>query len=284
MKRFLIFAGLIKYKLSLAVTFSAVTGYLISGITAFRPLIILISGVFLLASGAAAINQYTERHSDAKMGRTMQRPIPQLKITPKKALTIALLLLVSGTVILSIRGIVPATLGVVTVILYNFIYTGLKRLTPFSLLPGALVGAIPPIIGFTAAGIYPVNNEIIVLSSFMFLWQVPHFLLIMIRFREEYQKAGFITISIYLDDKQLKLLTSGCVFFTTTLLLALAATGFVLNGLFKIISVACILIFLASFNIVLFHPVKRNSVQQAFIIINSFSLLIMILFIMNSYL
>lgn len=129
MKRITILADLTKYKLSLAVTMSAVTGYFISGSVIKFPFLLLLSGIFLLTSGAAALNQYTEKEFDATMKRTRNRPLPLQQIEPVIALWIAIILIVTGLSVLFITGIVPLILGSFAVILYNLVYTKLKRIT-----------------------------------------------------------------------------------------------------------------------------------------------------------
>jgi len=97
-----------------------------------------------LAAGSAALNQYQERHLDRLMERTQTRPIPAGQVSPYTGLTIAVILIVLGvSVLLAGFGLGPAGLGLSTVILYNGIYTYLKRVTAFAAVPGAMVGALP---------------------------------------------------------------------------------------------------------------------------------------------
>lgn len=284
MKWLSIFAGLIKYKLSLAVTFSAVTGYLIFLSEPGLSVVSLIIGVYLLSSGAAALNQYSERNFDAEMGRTRLRPIPQLKIDPGKALIIAAALLFTGSAVLLITGIVPVILGLFNIVLYNLIYTRLKRITPFALIPGALVGAIPPLIGYTSAGGTTPGREIILFSTFMFLWQLPHFWLVLIKYREEYQSAGFKIFSRPFDCNKTRILVFIWVFLSTFLLFFFSVTGVVFTRQINIFLIPFNVIFILLFYRLLFTPKGDKDVNGAFILINSFSLVVMILFILNSFL
>ena len=152
MKKIALLADLTKYKLSLAVTLSAVTGYFISGNGYQSSFLALLSGIFLLTSGAAALNQFTERGSDALMERTRNRPIPSNRIDPLQAFYISIFLIAAGLIILSFSGIVPVLLAALAIILYNLVYTKLKKISVLSVVPGALVGALPPLIGYTSAG------------------------------------------------------------------------------------------------------------------------------------
>jgi len=284
MKRLSIFAGLIKYKLSFAVTFSAVTGYLIFRSEPGLSILTLTIGVYLLTSGAAALNQYSERKYDAIMGRTRLRPIPQDKIDHSKALIISVALLFTGSVTLLMSGIVPFFLGLLNIFLYNFIYTRLKRITPFALIPGALVGAIPPLIGYTCAGGIKPDPQIILFSSFMFLWQLPHFWLILIRYRDEYQLAGFKNFSKTLVGNKSRILVFVWVFVSSLLLFFFSVTGAVFSRQINMFLIPLNMIFILLFYRLLFTTSEEKDVKGAFILINSFSLIVMILFILNSFL
>ena len=159
---------------------SSITGYYIFSNRFSIHLIFLFAGVFFLAAGSAALNQYTEREADAIMERTKNRSIPSHLISEKTALLLAIIHLIAGSFFLFFNGLTPLLLGLLTVLLYNFFYTRLKKTTVLSIIPGALVGAFPPMIGFTSAGGIVLHQNIILFSVFMFLWQLPHFWLIII--------------------------------------------------------------------------------------------------------
>src|SRR5512140_2369118 len=202
--RFSMLGDLMKYQFSLAVAFSAGTGYFLFRNSFDSSFIPLLTGVFLLASGSAALNQYTERVQDAKMDRTMGRAIPSKKITLPAAVNLIAMLMVSGCCLLLLNGIAPLVLGITTVILYNLVYTSLKKTTTLAIIPGALVGAIPPIIGFASAGGGISDTKILLFSTFMFLWQMPHFWLLLIKYRDEHTNASLVTFSDYLNNKQIR--------------------------------------------------------------------------------
>jgi len=275
-------AGLLKYRLSLAVTFSSLTGFLIFDNQPGLKILYLAAGVFLLAGGAAALNQFMERDQDAMMIRTMSRPIPGEKIEPGDALKTAFTLLLSGTVILFFSGIIPALLGLLTVFIYNIVYTRLKKVSWFAVIPGSLVGAIPPLIGFTAAGGKVPTAEIILFASFMFLWQLPHFWLIILRYRSDYQRAGFKTFPGIINERLARIIVFTWVTLTSSFLAFFAINDLLLNRLFSIILILLNIFFILFFYHLLFLSVKERSVKRAFMLINSFSLAIMVLFILNS--
>jgi len=278
------YAELAKYKLSAAVTLSAVTGYFLSGYSISNDVLIIATGVFFLSSGSASMNQYSESEADSIMKRTNRRPIPTKKITGKNALISSLLFFTAGSILLLLNGFVPFLLGAFNAFLYNVVYTRLKKVTLLSIIPGALVGAIPPLIGFSASGAQFLNQGIIGFSLFMFLWQLPHFWLIIIKYGEEYNAAGFATIAKYLNDKQIRYLIFFWVLFTTILIFVFFIfsdiRGKVLPPLFLILNVGFILLF----HKLLFSSKYEGHTKGAFILINSYSLIIMFLFIAASLL
>jgi protoheme IX farnesyltransferase len=272
-------AELTKWKLSLAVSFSSVTGFLIFSGGADSGLMVVAAGVFLLSSGASALNQYTERGSDALMPRTAYRPLPSGRMTPLTAVAIAIALLASGSILLGFSGLIPFFLGLVNVLLYNVIYTGLKKRTAFAILPGALVGAIPPVIGYTAAGGAMTDTIILLFSLFMFLWQMPHFWLLLVRYGSEYQKAGFKTLFNTMYGEKIKHLVFVWIIASSLALWILACIFMPLpplaGALLLILNIAFILLFRKIINL----PETEKRSKHAFILINSFSILVMIILI-----
>ncbi len=272
-------AELTKWKLSLAVAFSSVTGYLIFSVGADSGLTLVASGVFLLSSGASALNQYTERVSDALMARTAGRPLPSGRMTPLIALTIAIVLLVSGSLLLGFSGRMPFILGLVNVLLYNAIYTGLKKRTTLAIVPGALVGTIPPVIGYTAAGGAMTDTIIMLFALFMFLWQMPHFWLLLVRYGNEYEKAGIKTLYSTMDGGKIKRLVFVWIIASSLALWILAGIFMPLpviaGALLLILNIAFILLFRKIINL----PETDKRSKHAFILINSFSILVMIVLI-----
>ena len=276
-RRFEVFAGLIKLRLSLGVTFSAVAGYFLCRNTIDNSLFLLIPGVFLLASGSAALNQYTERIQDSIMERTKNRPLPSNTITGKDAVCISVLLLFTGSILLLITGIIPFALGILNITLYNYLYTYLKRRTAMSVVPGALVGAVVPLIGYFSAGALALNKYIIIFSIFMFLWQLPHFWLILVRYGEEYKSAGFPTILKYFNEKKVKYMIFIWVLLTTCFLFFSGSVYF--GWEVRLMLIILNLLFILLFYRVLFLKDSSENVRYAFILINSYSFLVMLIII-----
>ena len=150
-----VLVGLSKAKITFAVTFSVSTGYILFAKRLEWDMWIPTIGVFLVACGSAAINQIQEWRTDGRMPRTRKRPIPSGLISPAWALFIAFLFIGAGVNILALtehHQLTVLALGGFSVLWYNGVYWALKRLTAFAVVPGALIGALPPMIGWCAAG------------------------------------------------------------------------------------------------------------------------------------
>ena len=166
---------------------SANAGHPFSFLASFNTLL----GTFLIASGTATLNQYTERNFDALMRRTARRPAAARRLEPNTVRAFGILLSVAGSLYLALAvDILAALLALVTLLSYLFLYTPLKRKTPLCVLVGAFPGAIPPLIGWAAAS-GRLNREAWLLYSIVFLWQFPHFMAIVWMYREDYERAGY---------------------------------------------------------------------------------------------
>ncbi len=163
------------------------------------------ASIALLAFGVAALNQFLERSTDALMERTAIRPLPSKRIKPLNALLFGLVLSILAEVYLySFVNTLTALLGLVVIIGYVLIYTPLKRYSTACTAIGAVPGAMPPLMGWTAAG----NNEALsilnaaVIFLILLLWQFPHFLAIAVMYKDDYAKAGIKMLpSVELDGK-----------------------------------------------------------------------------------
>lgn len=153
-------------------------------------------GTGLLACGAAALNQYLERDFDALMDRTKDRPLPAGLILPQSVVVLGGVLSVAGLLWLAFgANLLTAVLGAVTLISYLFIYTPLKRKTTLNTAIGAIPGALPPLMGWTAAR-GDLSIEGWALFAILFFWQLPHFLAIAWMYREDYAKGGFVMLPL----------------------------------------------------------------------------------------
>jgi heme o synthase len=194
-----------RFFLSLAISFSALAGFIAFHHSLNWQALYAFTGVLFMAASASALNQYQERHLDALMKRTQNRPIPTGQITLPMAMMIIIILGLSGTLLL-FWGTTPmaAALGVFNMIWYNGFYTPLKRKTQYAVLVGAVTGSLPPMMGWAAAGGNIFSTEILFFAFFMFLWQIPHFWLLLLRFGKDYENAGFPSIASVINERQVK--------------------------------------------------------------------------------
>ena len=205
--------SLSKSGISSCVALSAFTGYVLTAHRIDSRLALLLPGVFLLAAGASSLNQYQERSIDARMMRTRARPIPSGKISPPRALMFSLTLAAAGFVLVfSGAGAAAAVLGLAAILWYNCVYTSLKKRTAFAVVPGAVVGAFPPAIGWVAGGGNLRSHELIVLCMFLFMWQLPHFWLIVLRYSDDYERAGLPTLRRVFSEGQTARITAQWIF------------------------------------------------------------------------
>jgi protoheme IX farnesyltransferase len=155
-----------------------------------------VAGTALVAGGAAVLNQLYERDTDALMRRTRLRPLPAGRVAPADARMFGLALSVAGLVLLAARANwLSATLALATLVTYLAIYTPMKRRTSLATLVGAIPGALPALIGWTAShGSIAYGGA--TLFAIVFLWQIPHFMAIAWLYRDDYGKAGFPMLSV----------------------------------------------------------------------------------------
>jgi len=197
-----------KAKISLFATLSTATGYLLASGSVTIHILVPTVAVWLLACGACALNQYQDRAIDQLMERTKSRPIPSGRLNPETALSISFGLTLLGSLILLCGKDHLATgLGVFAVFWYILIYTPLKQRTAFATIPGALVGAIPPLLGWVSGGGSMLDPRIWGVALFFFMWQVPHFWLLLLDHAGDYEKAGLPSIvRIFSSDQMRRIL------------------------------------------------------------------------------
>ena len=194
----------------MAVTFTAFTALVLSPVELTLSSLIPVAGIFLLASGASAFNQYQEWPYDERMERTRKRPIPSRRISTAEALRYSMMFIIGGMLLLLYYAPpVCFILGFANLIWYNGIYTYLKRKTAFAVVPGALTGAIPVFMGWTAGGGSLLAPEAIFLAFFLFLWQMPHFWMLTLKYGHEYRNAGFPVLTDIFSEAQVKTVVMG---------------------------------------------------------------------------
>jgi protoheme IX farnesyltransferase len=184
---------LTKARLSLLVLITTLVGFCMASNGPVDWLLLLhtLLGTALVAGSAAVLNQVFESKVDRLMDRTKDRPLPAGRIGNSSALSLGLAMALGGVAWLALAvNLVAASLATLTVVVYLFFYTPLKRRTPFCILVGAISGAIPPVIGWMAASPH-FHSGAFILFGVLFLWQMPHFLAIAWLYRDEYAQAGF---------------------------------------------------------------------------------------------
>lgn len=278
---FSVILSLVKYRLSLLVTFSAMTGYFLTGKPIGLRFWMLLLGVFLLAAGSSGLNQFQERNFDLLMERTKNRPIPSKRISASIALLASLFLIISGTCSLGYLGRLPLILGLTTVVFYNLIYTPLKRLTWLAIVPGAFVGAIVPLIGWTSGDSFVFHPVILFVSVFVWLWQLPHFWLLFLRFRRDYELAGFASVPCFMSNSGIKNLVFIWAVFTSCFLCSFPLYGVGFNPSIITLFGLLNLLFIILFRRLLYGNKESNSIRKAFILINLFAFLVFTVLILS---
>ena len=190
---------LCKARITLMVLLTTLVGFLfgLRGTLNILYLFHTLGGTALAASGAAALNQVFEVELDGRMRRTRNRPLPGRRMTLDEGLAIGILCSIGGILWLGFAtNLCASVLSAVTIGVYVFVYTPLKRVTTLNTIVGAIPGALPPVIGWAAArGHAGLGGWI--LFAILFLWQMPHFLSISWLYREDYKQAGFVMLASF---------------------------------------------------------------------------------------
>lgn len=203
-----ILLDLTKFRITSFVTVTTFLGYVLFTKKIYLDLVGILLGVLLLSSGSAIFNHLQERNYDKLMERTKNRPLPSGIIKPETVLILGLLFSLGGLIILLFGyNLNSALLGSLALVWYNLIYTPLKRKFALAVVPGSLIGSIPPVIGWVAAGGNPFDSSILMIAFFLFIWQIPHFWLLMLFFDDDYKAAGFPTLTNYFSREQIYRLT-----------------------------------------------------------------------------
>ena len=193
-----VLAELFKARLTALVLLTTVVGYYLGsrGPLDVVQLLNTLAGTGLLAAGAAALNQLLEREHDARMRRTEDRPLPSGRLTPQAVLLIGGVASAAGMAYLAVTvNLLTSLLGAATLVSYLFVYTPLKRVTTLNTIIGAIPGALPPLMGWTAAtGRVTAGGW--ALFAILFFWQLPHFFAIAWMYRDDYAKAGFVMLPL----------------------------------------------------------------------------------------
>jgi protoheme IX farnesyltransferase len=185
---------LTKPRIAIMALFTVAIGYLLAAGPQVQLSILIhtLVGAGLVAAGGSAFNQLLERRTDARMKRTAHRPLPAGRLSPEEVGAFGATLSGAGLAYLAATVPAAATIAaILTFAIYVFIYTPLKKVTSWNTVVGAVPGALPPVIGWCAAGDRADARGGAILFLVLFLWQLPHFLAIAWMYRFEYQRAGY---------------------------------------------------------------------------------------------
>lgn len=272
-----ILSDLTKIKISLLVTFSALVSFSLAKQSITWEGLLPLAGIFFLACGACGLNQVQERDHDQLMKRTANRPIPSKRLSPQKAFFISSCFLFLGLLLLLIKvNWIKFGLGIFAIFWYLGIYTPLKKRTPLAVIPGALIGTIPPLMGWLSGGGHLRDPKIYGIFFFFYIWQIPHFWLLLFNYRKDYERAGFPSLEWIFTPIQIKRVLFSWIFATgvSAFIIPLfdmvrspMSTGGVLGmggwlcwKAFKIFG----------------KPIREDQLRSLFIVLNLYGLLIMV--------
>jgi protoheme IX farnesyltransferase len=216
----------VKARLTLLVLLTTAVGFYLGADSPinFAALLHTVFGTAAAAAGAAALNQWWEYKLDALMHRTRSRPVPAGRMRPRDAVILGVALSIVGVIYLAfVCNALSAALAAITIIIYIFAYTPLKRVSTFNTALGAVPGALPPMIGWAAAR-GTLNAGAWMLFAILFFWQLPHFFAIAWMYRDDYARAGFQMISS--DDRTGERSASQSVFFCMLLFIVAGLPAF----------------------------------------------------------
>ncbi len=237
----------------------------------FNFLLTFIFGLYTLSSGSLALNQAQEINLDKKMDRTQNRPIVSGVFSRTQGFLISVLLILIGLSFLALVNIRSAFAGLLTVFLYNVVYTYFwKKKWAFAAVPGAIPGAFPPVIGYLAhEGASWNDPQLFYLFVLLFLWQMPHFWILAIKFKDDYSKAGVPVLPLKVGNENTKFYMGMYLF--CYLGLAFMAPLFVFSGVISTIAIwSFVLLVLVTF----IRYIKKEEKWLLFFLTLNFSILV----------
>jgi protoheme IX farnesyltransferase len=209
--------ALTKPRITATVTLTTAFGLAVApGAADTRVALACVAGTGMIVASANALNMWWERDHDALMERTRERPLASGRLSPHVALSFALLLAAASAPLLLVAGAIPFVAASASLVAYVIGYTPLKRVTPYALVVGAIAGATPPFIGYTAAS-GEIDAAVMLLFAIQLVWQLPHFAAIAIVRGDEYARGGYRVVRGE-SAKRVIVASSGLLFALTLLL------------------------------------------------------------------
>jgi len=279
------FIVLTKFVLSFAVSLSALFAYVMAKGEIGTDMFIATFAVLLVAMGVSTLNQVQEYKEDALMERTKHRPIASGKWSPLSGMVVAAVLIIASLIIIyDLLGLIGVDLFLFSFIWYNAVYTPLKKKSALAVVPGAILGVIPPAIGWLAAGHSLLEPQFYALGLFYFIWQVPHFWLLVMLHYGDYSGAGYPTAMRLFGKISLQRLTFVWLIMTIQ-------TGYFMVSIFKpesmiiitLLIITAILAFASSLQL-LYKNFELKHARKVFMQINLTFLVTVILVSINQYL
>lgn len=277
---------LTKVGLSLSVVFSSVAGYLLAVKSInYTTLILLAIGGFFMVGASNAFNQIIEKETDKLMKRTQNRPLPTGRMSVNVALTIAIILTISGIAVLYSINPKTALFGAISIFLYTSVYTPLKPVTPLAVFVGAIPGAIPFMLGWVAA-----TDQFGIEAGFLFMiqffWQFPHFWSIGWLQYEEYKKAGFYMLPMNTKDKGA---VKQIIFYTIVMILVSIAPVLKVSGSFYIhpltaVIVALLGVFMLYYAIKLYKSEENTDARKLMLSSVLYITIVQIVYVIDKFL
>ena len=269
-----------KIKIMIPVSLTGFTGFFIYNPVFSFSLLLVSLGILLLGISASVLNQIQEADPDSRMERTQNRPIPSQRIKPQQALIFLICNLIAGIILIYSAGNLTAVLiGLMAIVWYNGIYTYLKKITAFAVFPGAVTGALPPLIGWVSAGGGLWDKPIVFLEFLFFTGQIPHFWLLILKYGEEYEKAGIPSLT--------KIMSSGQISRLTFIWVVTSAIAALFLCYFQIIQTKIIIVILLTASVFLIWQFSgllkiqgnKDNCRKYTVLLDSYYLLVMILLV-----
>ncbi|MBU1172189.1 MAG: UbiA family prenyltransferase [Proteobacteria bacterium] len=271
---------LCKIRLSLFVGFSSLASYLIYQPLDFWPGFLTAGAVFILCCGCASLNNLQDRHWDLRFERTKKRALPGQRISPLAAGSQSLILIASGLILLDTIPVthLPLILGILSIILYNGLYTPLKSMSLLSLAPGVLCGVMPCLIGWTASGggVFDVRIHCVVMI--FGLWQLPHLGLLALSHARDYKNNDIPGFLRQVSETSLKRMIIFWTMNLSLMMVCLILQGIMISSLTRYI-VLFQAVSLSAICLMKISRGKESSYRFLFIHLNTSLLLVMVLIV-----
>jgi protoheme IX farnesyltransferase len=273
-----------KIKISIPVALTGFLGYFRVSGDFGEVFLFTFFGIFFMSMGSSTINQIQEWKTDLRMKRTADRPIPAGRISLTGAIISASVLSLGGLTLLMLTGsMIAAGIGLLTLAWYNLVYTPLKKITPFAVLPGAIIGALPPLIGWAAGGGNVFDKEIILISFFLFIGQMPHYWLLLMKIGDEFASAGMPVITKIFSRRQLNNISFIWIFAAAVTALIFPALDVFHSYILAFIMIGGVAVFLVRMVLLTFKGEIMDNWRKSFMNVNYFYLFIILILIADKF-